>query len=260
MKPSCKMFILIFSIIPLHLFAGQNSKATALKDISTAIFKDYRRFYASRNLKYILGGVCIAGVVANTNADRETQNWFQGSIRNNDTDQYSKVVKPIGNIYEPLGIYAGLTLLGGLTKQTSFGAAAFEWGTKSLRTIIVGSPMVGTLQYVLGASRPREDGSEWRPFSDTNAVSGHAFMGAVPFLTTSKMVKSKYLKLTFYAGSLATGLSRINDNRHYLSQVALGWWLAYLSINSVDLGNNQRIDVEPGYSWDGCKIRLYLSL
>jgi membrane-associated phospholipid phosphatase len=260
MKPLGKICFLISLSLPLNLFAFEDSKGSRIADVRSTILMDFHHFYTPGNLRYLLGGVCLAGVLANTNADRETQNWIQRSVRNNNTDQFSKVVKPIGNIYEPISIYAGLSLLGSLTRKTSFGAIAFKLGSKSLRTIVVGAPVVGTLQYVLGASRPTENGPEWHPFHDTNAVSGHAFLGAVPFLTVSQMVRSKYLKMFFYVGSFTTGFSRINDNKHYFSQVALGWWIAYLSSISVNRSKRRKVDFQPSHSREGWKIRLFLSL
>jgi len=34
--------------------------------------------------------------------------------------------------------------------------------------------------------------------------------------------------------SILPGLSKINDNKHYFSQVALGWYLAFLSCDVID--------------------------
>ena len=255
-----RICILVFLIFPFYLVASGNSKVGFINNIKKTISTDYLNFYSPKNLKYLLGGFFLAGISANTNVDRDIRDWYQQSIRNNTTDQFSKVVKPIGNIYKPLSIYAGFTLLGNITKNTTLGATAYEIGSKSLRAIIVGAPMVGILQYGLGASRPYEGSSKWHPFNDTNSVSGHAFMGAVPFLTISKMVQPKYLKMFFYIGSFATGFSRINDNKHYFSQVAFGWWIAFLSVNSVDISQKSKIEIDPVYFGNGCRIRLCLSL
>ena len=59
-------------------------------------------------------------------------------------------------------------------------------------------------------------------------------MGAVPFLTLAGMTDDPLAKCFFYACSPWTGISRINDNVHYLSQVWLGWWLAYFACDAVD--------------------------
>jgi len=260
MRRSHKICILIFLLFPICLFAKENSKIESVRNITTTVSKDYLNFYSLQNLKYLFGGICIAGVSANTNVDRDIQDWYQRSVRNNETNQFSKVVKPVGNIYEPISIYAGFTLLGSLTKYTTVGAIAHEWGSKSLRAILVGAPVVGVLQYGLGASRPTEGSSKWHPFHDTNSVSGHAFMGAIPFLTISKMVKPLYLKTFFYIGSVATGLSRINDNKHYSSQVVAGWWIAYLAVTNLDWGKKQKVELCPFFFYDGWKIQLCLSL
>ncbi len=58
-------------------------------------------------------------------------------------------------------------------------------------------------------------------------------MGAVPFITAAKMTDNPTIKAFLYLSSTLCGLSRINDNAHYFSQSALGWWLAYLAAISV---------------------------
>ena len=41
-----------------------------------------------------------------------------------------------------------------------------------------------------GASRPADgQGSHWHMFNDNNGVSGHAFIGAIPFLAAAEMVE-----------------------------------------------------------------------
>ncbi len=75
-------------------------------------------------------------------------------------------------------------------------------------------------------------------FRDNNGISGHAFMGALPFITAAKMSDDLRVKLFFYAGSALTPLSRVNDNAHYPSQVALGWWMAYLAASAIDSTDN----------------------
>ena len=92
------------------------------------------------------------------------------------------------------------------------------------------------MQWVVGGSRPGEahSGSHWEPFQDDNGVSGHAFMGAIPFLNAANMTDNRWLRAGCYLGSGMAGLSRINDDSHYTSQAVLGWWMAYLAARSVD--------------------------
>jgi hypothetical protein len=59
------------------------------------------------------------------------------------------------------------------------------------------------------------------------------------------MSENPYVEEIWYGLSTLTGLSRINDNAHYFSQAALGWYLAYLScevvskVDSMSVGHTQ---------------------
>ena len=105
------------------------------------------------------------------------------------------------------------------------------------------------MQEVLGSSRPADTGmpSQWSPFHASNGVSGHAFMGSVPFITAANMTDNIWAKAGLYFCSTFTGWSRINDDKHYLSQVCLGWWMGYLSCQAVEGTHraNQHFSVTP---------------
>jgi len=92
------------------------------------------------------------------------------------------------------------------------------------------------MQYLLGATRPdaANPSSHWQLFDDCKAVSGHAFIGAVPFITAAMMTDSLVLKGGLYACSALPALARLNEDCHYLSQIILGWWMACLACQAVD--------------------------
>jgi hypothetical protein len=71
-------------------------------------------------------------------------------------------------------------------------------------------------------------------------------------LTAAKMTDNPFLKYPLYVGSTLTGLSRINDNKHYFSQAVLGWWIAFLAVNSVA---GKKVVFAP--STDGIGILVY---
>jgi hypothetical protein len=52
------------------------------------------------------------------------------------------------------------------------------------------------------------------------------------------------------------GWSRIIQDKHYLSQVALGWWVAYLSASAVDWNEQQQSNwqITPVVSDEGTAI------
>ena len=116
-----------------------------------------------------------------------------------------------------------------------YGRTVADWGQRSLRSLLVGGPPMLALQVLTGGSRPGESDaqSKWKPLEDDNGVSGHSFMGAIPFLSAAKMANNAWLKAGFYAASTLPALS-INDDDHYPSQAFLGWWLAYLAASAVN--------------------------
>lgn len=106
-------------------------------------------------------------------------------------------------------------------------------------------------QRLLGASRPNEEnGSKWSPFADSNGVSGHSFMGAIPFISAAKLVNKPSMKVLLYFGSTLCGISRINDNSHYFSQAFLGWYTAYSAVNSTENKPYKEIIIIPHLSED----------
>ena len=126
------------------------------------------------------------------------------------------------------------------------GSALGQWGEKSFRSTLVGFPPLLFMQFATGGSRPgeRHYNSAWRPFFDNNSVSGHAFMGAIPFLTAAQMAERPLVKGGLLAASTMTGLSRINDDAHYLSQAILGWSMAAVAVSSIaetDAATNMRV-------------------
>lgn len=79
------------------------------------------------------------------------------------------------------------------------------------------------------------------PYSAANGVSGNAFVGAVPFLTIASMnPDNKFIKYPAYLASAAAAWSRINDDKHFPSQVVLGWYMAWEAVDAVFENNAKK--------------------
>jgi len=223
---------------------------------------DHVNFYSSPGLAKFAGGLLVGAALANTSADEDINTWYQDSVRGSDGDRLSAVVKPLGNHWYTLPVYAGAGLLELFGDDSGPCAVAGEWGQRSLRAMLLAAPVVGVLQVTLGSSRPEEEGgSTWRPFDDNNGASGHAYVGAVPFLCAAGMTENRALKSAMYAGSVLCGLSRINDERHYASQVMLGWWVAYLAADAVDRTQERpgKVSFVPVAVEDGAAVAAVLT-
>ena len=218
-----------------HVFAEDEKSAwPSLTENGTVILQDYRNFYSGKNLGMMGLGLGIGGILANTNADRVVDEWYQDSVRSGFTDDLSENAEYMGRALVAAPLFAGAVIVGRLMKEkTEAGSKIQQWGENSLRSLLVGGPPAFLLQYALGGSRPEDGSSHWRPFQDSHGVSGHSFIGAIPFIVAAKMTRSPYWKVPLYLASTLVGLARINDDEHYPSQVALGWWMACLSADCV---------------------------
>lgn len=202
------------------------------------IFSDFGNLYRSDNAKNYGLALLGAGVLANTDMDGHFQHWYGNHVRCNFTKEFSEFSKFFGEgkIFIPVAV----------TSAILFRFQEERWGQVNCKTpsvgyffdrvargYTVGAPTLLTAQVVLGGDRPADGSSYWKPFRQNHGVSGHAYIGAVPFITAAQMSDKIWMKGLFYTLSIIPAWSRVNDDRHYLSQALLGWYLAYLSVRSV---------------------------
>ncbi len=226
-----------------HCIAEDNG---AISRSIEAVKSDFGNFYLDRaNLTKLGIGVAGGAVFANTGMDLYIRNKYQDDLRSKGTDDATKIFNISGTalalVIVPayIGTYGAGLLLHNPTME--------EWAQKSFRATVVGGPALLFLATATGGDRPTEGDSHWKPFQNFHGVSGHAYIGGIPFITAAKMSENPYQKAIFYGLSTLPGLSRINDDRHYFSQVAMGWFLAYLSCAAVEKGNDRqegRVDVQ----------------
>ncbi len=204
-------------------------QASRLEFYSKTVKGDYERFYLDGGNLLRLGAVfALSGVMANSAADREIRESYQGDIRSGGTDTFASGARAAGDLFIMVPVLAATELYFGRT--TPYG----DWASRSLRALALGGPAGLVIQKATGGGRPAEGDSHWRAFDDNNGLSGHAFVGAVPLITAAKMQDDLGLKVLLYAASVLPALSRVNDDQHYASQALAGWYLAYASACTVD--------------------------
>lgn len=200
------------------------------------VLADHGHYYSWLTARNLLWGIAGGSVLANTSLDQNFRDWLQDDARSRQSDRLADFWRPFGDgaIFVPA--FAGLGLAGMWLDDIPLGHAMGEFGTRTTRAYLVGTPAMVFMQYGLGGSRPgnRDHASFWRPFDSHSGVSGHAFIGAVPFITAANMSPNRCAKACWYFLSTLPAWSRLNDDTHYLSQVGLGWWMAYLACQSVD--------------------------
>lgn len=189
-----------------------------------------------QNIAFWSAGLGLGATIAHTDLDENLRSWYQDDVRSTGTDDFAEVVKHFGEGQEVFPLMAGALLLGELMPDYQPTSVIGQWGDRGLRAALVGTPSLLFLQAATGASRPGETSAEsdWVPFRDNNGVSGHAFAGALPFITAAKMTDNPWAKAGWYTASTLTAWSRVNDDAHYTSQAILGWGLSYLACSAID--------------------------
>jgi hypothetical protein len=211
---------------------AQSQGPSHWRDVGRDVAADYREFYSPSSLKRLGLGFGLGAIAANTTLDESFQRRIQDDARSSSSDSLARAAKNLGEAPYALGLAVSLAGIAIFDNTSSVG----RFGYMASRAYAVGVPAMAFSQWATGASRPGEaaHGSEWRPFKDSNGVSGHAFYGAVPFLVLARMNEDRpWLKWGALAASGLTAWSRVNDNVHYPSQAVLGWYVAYESVNAV---------------------------
>lgn len=201
------------------------------------ICEDHRNFYSLHNLGVLSVGFGTGAIFANTRWDEDISRHFNSSVKGASTDEWAESFhspKAFGDGLYTLPVFAAAWGVGTLFDDTTAGDFSREWGERSLRSFLVGVPPLLLMQKATGASRPGEGESHWHFWEDNNGVSGHSFMGSLPFLTAAQMVDAPFYKCLLYLGSTAVPISRVSDGDHYPSQALLGWWMAWSATMAID--------------------------
>lgn len=245
-----------------HTCASEYEKNWAC-NLTDDVYRDFYTYFEPHNLLWVGNTFIVAGVLANTGLDRSFQDSWQTNFHNSGTNSFFNSSKWIGGLsYYYFPVYLGAMIAGHLKDETLTGNVIYTWGYRSLRTFLLGGVQQVVFTKLLGGGRPSQNqDSKWQPFKYNTAVSGHAMYGAIPFLTAAMMTDPPLYRYTLYVLSTLPALSRINSNSHYLSQVLLGWAIAYFSAKSVyrsDLSRPELFQVGLQPVSDGAMVCAHL--
>ena len=201
----------------------------------------WRRNYGRRSFLRLGGASIVAGMLAYSGADEFLEDMHARQIKSHRTDVAAEIAKFLGERF---------------WVTTWFVVAAFDawwqsgplsrWARSNFEAMVVGLPTLWIVQRGLGANRPSsEHGSpRWRPMVAANSASGHTFLAAVPWLNLAVRCGNRPLMVVSRLASWATGWSRLNDRKHYLSQIILGWTIAWNAVVAVNAPPTQPVEKE----------------
>jgi membrane-associated phospholipid phosphatase len=221
--------------------------------------KDFGSLYAPRPLIRIGGALLVGGALANTSGDQEIQDWYTEDVRSESTDDLAADVKVLGDTWvAPTFVLLGL--VGELAADGppgSAGSGVTGWARRTGRATIIGLPSVYYLQQITGGNRPSDGlGSDWEFFDGSHGVSGHTFLGAVPFLALARQSDNAAVDTLAILASTLAGWARLNDDQHYFSQVLLGWYLAWEATGAVERSHLRATGEDGGLAYSVTPVAL----
>lgn len=199
------------------------------------IKRDFTIYLRPKNLLLLGDALVVGGILANTRIDRSIRNTWQDSVRSSGTNNFFAVPQAIGGFsYWYHVVYPAAVALGYYTRNSPAGNVLYFWGYRALRTALLGGIQQAFFTQALGSGRPiNHVDSKWQPYTYKTGVSGHSFYGSIPFITAAMMSDNPLIRYSLYVMSTLPGISRINSDNHYTSQVFLGWAIAFLSARAI---------------------------
>jgi len=236
----------LFVVCALLGMPGRRRRRGEMQPLLWKTGSHWRRNYGRRAFLRLGATVAGAGLLAYSGADEALDGLHADQVRSPATDRFAHLVNPWGERWWFLNWFLVAAV------DAWFRTGPFSrWGRANFEALVVGLPTLWTVQRGLGSNRPSDPDPDprWRPLADDNAASGHAFISAVPWLNLARRIRPRGLRWPARLGSFLTGWSRINDRKHYPSQVALGWVIAWNAVEAV------RPEDDDGVSPSGAKGR-----
>ena len=164
--------------------------------------------------------------------DEPVMRWSQ-DVRSGTTDDIAAFVRHFGQpevwVTVPVGLMAGGLLLN-KPEMAKVGARAGASVALAIATEL-------TIKLIVGRARPDSGlgAFHFDPFSvDANSMpSGHSAIAWSLMTSLAHEVESPWVRVGFYGLASATAWSRVNDNRHWLSDVVAGSLIGFTSAKLV---------------------------
>ncbi len=212
---------IIFALIALILAQPAGSQSRSDSSAVSNLFTSAAQAYSQKNRSFgkkvefpktQLGRVAVvsAPLIAEGLVAKKLDGRFRG-LRNDYIPEFKKSVDDYMQ-YSPFALMVGLKALG-VESRSSWGRMVVS----DAFSAVLMAGIVGTLKYTTNVTRP--DGSDSKSFPSGH--SAKAFMTAT-MLTKEYASVSPWIGIGAYTVAATTGIMRVANNRHWLSDVLTG--------------------------------------
>ena len=226
---------------------------TVIKAINDTVAKEAQRevLREAHHVQWYEAAAVLGGVVALSALDEPVQRWAQRN-RSPTSNDISSVFRKEG---EPIfygGVSFGTLALGVVTKNRDIQRA----GGRMMAAVLFSGLASEGVKRLVGRSRPNErvGAFEFHPFTSlkdsagsttrSSFPSGHTTAAFAIATSLSDDIHEPLVSVALYTFAVGTAYSRVNDNRHWLSDTALGAALGIATAKFVN-GHWQFFGLKP---------------
>ena len=189
---------------------------------------------------YEVGAVLGATVLLST-LDESTQRYAQRH-RSEETNEIAGVFRQEGEAPYYAGVSLGVLTVGAVTGNPAIRRS----GTRLVASVALSALEMSVIKRVVGRSRPNEDVGAFvfHPFTSLKDSAGVETRGAMPsghttaaFAVATSLaddINNPIIDALLYTAATGTAFSRINDNRHWLSDTFFGAMLGIFTAKVVN--------------------------
>ncbi len=186
----------------------------------------------SHNIRWWEAAIAVGSIGAVSIFDRRVDDWVQAR-RSAHSDAVSRAFRIGGGPELVFGLPAGILAAGAISGNTNLQRS----GGRVLASVITAGITTAAIKVVAGRVRPGDttDQYAFKPFSHNDALpSGHATMAFALATSLSAEIDRPWATVLLYAGATGTAWSRLNDHRHWLSDVLAGATVGITAGNLIE--------------------------
>lgn len=185
-----------------------------------------------RGVRWWQPALVVGAIAAATLADRGLNDWFRDQ-RTAGSDGVARVFRNGGEPEFAFGIPASILAAGVISGRPELRRR----GGRVLLSVVTAGLTTGALKRLSGRLRPAEtnDPFLFKPFSDHDAFpSGHTTMAFALATSLSEEIGDRWAGAALYAFATGTAWSRMNDRRHWFSDVLAGATVGFTAAKIVE--------------------------
>ena len=164
--------------------------------------------------------------------DRGVDDWAQDH-RSSRSDRVARAFRNGGQPEVVFGVPAALVAAGIISGHKDLERR----GVRVLASVVLAGVITGGSKVVTGRLRPDESGTQYsfKPFTHHDSFpSGHATMSFALATSLAAEIRRPWASALLFAGATGTAWSRLNDHRHWLSDVLAGATLGVTAANFIE--------------------------